>query len=325
MNPFSITVDYIEGQADGTIRVEVKTNNIILYQIPRNSLQNSSSLNSSALNLTDRDDLKKAGIYLLLNRERRTLYIGQADLRSNGDGVLNRMLEAHSDPEIDSWQIAFVLTSSTPSFLGATELNYLEKFFYDEAVKCGCYNLFNRLPPHSGEISPSTKKILNNYTEHAFFLLWHQFRCKIFIPRRSLYSTRTKTTTDGTSGKRAKKAKLPETIIGKTLCLNNPGKNVKATGVMTSVKAILVKADSAVSHENKLPNQKGQKPVADIRQKLIDNGVIVDFVFTQDHEFSSTSTAASVILGQSANGIEMWRGENGATLDSFRKASEPAN
>ena len=83
MNPFSITVDYIEGQADGTIRVEVKTNNIILYQIPRNSPQN-----SSAPNLTDRDDLKKAGIYLLLNCERRTLYIGQADLRSNGDDVL---------------------------------------------------------------------------------------------------------------------------------------------------------------------------------------------------------------------------------------------
>ena len=149
MNPFSITVDYIEGQADGTIRVEVKTNNIILYQIPRNSAQN----------LTDRDELKKAGIYLLLNRERRNLYIGQADLRSNGEGVLNRMLESHSDPEIDSWQVAFVLTSSTPSFLGATELNYLEKFFYDEALRCGRYNLLNKIPPHSGEISPSTKMI----------------------------------------------------------------------------------------------------------------------------------------------------------------------
>ncbi len=94
---------------------------------------------------------------------------------------------------------------------------------------------------------------------------------------------------------------------------------MKATGAMTSVKAILVKASSTISHENNLPNQKGQKPVADIRQKLIDDGVIVDFVFKQDHEFSSTSTAASVILGRSANGMEMWRDENGASLDSFRE------
>ena len=115
------------------------------------------------------------------------------------------------------------------------------------------------------------------------------------------------------------KAKLPETIIGKTLFLNNPGKNVKATGVMTSVKRILVKAGCTVSRENNLPHQKGQQHVAVIRQKLIDDGVIVDFAFMQDYEFSSTSTAASVILGQSANGMEVWRDENGATLDSFRE------
>ena len=304
MNPFSITVDYIEGPVDGTIRVEAKPN-IILYQIPHNSAQN----------LTDRDDLKKAGIYLLLNCERRTLYIGQADLRSNGDGILNRMLEAHSDPEIDSWQVAFVVTSNTQSFLSATELNYLEKFFYDEAVKCGRYNVLNRIPPHSGEISPSTKMILDNYTELAFFLLWHQLRCKAFVVPRRLPDSRTNRTSTGTG----RKAKLPETIIGKTLFLNNPGKNVKAVGVMTSVKAILVEAGCTVSHDNNLPHQKGQKPVAEIRQKLIDDGVIVDFAFTQDHEFSSTSTAASVILGRSANGMEMWRDENGATLDSFRE------
>lgn len=175
MNPFSITVDYIEGPVDGTIRVEAKPN-IILYQIPH----------SSAQNLTDNDELKKAGIYLLLNRDKRTLYIGQANLRTNGDGILKRVLEAHSDPEIDSWQVAFVLTSSTPLFLRATELNYLEKFFYDEAVNCGRYNVLNRIPPHSAEISPSTKMILDSYTELAFFLLWHQLRCKAFVVSRRL-------------------------------------------------------------------------------------------------------------------------------------------
>ena len=96
---------------------------------------------------------------------------------------------------------------------------------------------------------------------------------------------------------------------------------MKATGFMTSVKAILVKAGCTINPENNLPHQKGQGSVAAIRQKLIDDGVIVDFVFSQDYEFSSTSTAASIILGRSANRMNMWRDENGATLDSFRETA----
>ena len=62
----------------------------------------------------------------------------------------------------------------------------------------------------------------------------------------------------------------------------------------------------------------------DLRQELISKGVLVMqaglYQFTQDYTFSSPSTAASVLLGRSANGRVEWKGEDGRTLKELRAA-----
>ena len=63
--------------------------------------------------------------------------------------------------------------------------------------------------------------------------------------------------------------------------------------------------------------QKGQTSSASLRQKLIDDGIIVDCQFISDYEFASTSAAASVILGQSASGMNTWKDENGRKLETL--------
>ena len=54
------------------------------------------------------------------------------------------------------------------------------------------------------------------------------------------------------------------------------------------------------------------------RQELIDLGVLAqqgtDIAFTQDYTFSSPSTAASVVLGRSANGRLEWKDAQGRAL-----------
>jgi hypothetical protein len=54
------------------------------------------------------------------------------------------------------------------------------------------------------------------------------------------------------------------------------------------------------------------------RQELIDLGVLApqdtDHAFTQDYTFSSPSTAASVVLGRSANGRVEWKDAQGRAL-----------
>jgi len=57
------------------------------------------------------------------------------------------------------------------------------------------------------------------------------------------------------------------------------------------------------------------------RQKLIDEGVIVDkgeyLEFADDYIFSSPSTAAVMVMGRNANGLKEWKNKDGKTLKEF--------
>jgi hypothetical protein len=59
------------------------------------------------------------------------------------------------------------------------------------------------------------------------------------------------------------------------------------------------------------------------RQELIELGVLVqkgsDLEFTQDYAFSSPSTAASVVLGRSANGRLEWKDAQGRSLKALHE------
>lgn len=63
-----------------------------------------------------------------------------------------------------------------------------------------------------------------------------------------------------------------------------------------------------------------------LRNQLIADGVIVDGVFVQDHDFSSASTAARIITGRSASGPLMWKTIDGRTygqvMDENKRLSE---
>ena len=169
--PFTISKDFMHGTREGCLRVTAVPH-IILYRIPRDF----------APNLTAEPELKQAGIYLLMNTKTNTIYVGQADSRDNGNGVLGRMLEPHTKKnEIDEWDVGFVLTNGTPTFFGATELNWLEQFFYDEALKAGNYNVLNGNRPHANAVSFSTRTLLNNYVDYAFFLLEEELHCDAFV------------------------------------------------------------------------------------------------------------------------------------------------
>jgi hypothetical protein len=62
-----------------------------------------------------------------------------------------------------------------------------------------------------------------------------------------------------------------------------------------------------------------------LKAALIGNGVIapgpVGLQFTQDYEFSSPSTAATVVQGASANGLTGWKTADGRTLKELQEAT----
>ena len=58
-----------------------------------------------------------------------------------------------------------------------------------------------------------------------------------------------------------------------------------------------------------------------LRQRLIDKSVLRQsgetLAFADDYIFSSPSTAAVMVMGRNANGLEEWKLPNGKTLKEF--------
>ena len=285
--PFTISKDFIHGTEEGCIRVTAVPH-IIIYRIPHDFAQN----------LTSEAELKQAGIYLLLNTKANTLYVGQADSRDNGNGVLGRMLETHTKKkEIDQWDVGYAMTSGTPAFFGATELNWLEQFFYDEAVKTGRYEMLNGNRPHASAVTFSTKTLLNNYTDFAFFLLRVELGCDAFVPAKKTKKIIKKTATAGTpaTDTTPTPATNNEENNEVVLYIDSVKKDVHAEGVVLDGNKMLVRKGSRLSTSSNLLNQKRQDGLEKIRQQLISSGIVVDRVFTTDYVFNSPSTWYSII------------------------------
>jgi ABC-type cobalamin/Fe3+-siderophores transport system ATPase subunit len=92
-------------------------------------------------------------------------------------------------------------------------------------------------------------------------------------------------------------------------------RGVKAKGYLSDSKMIVCKDSETIL--TTVPSC--TKPIINMRKKLIDNNILKlegdKYLFTQNYEFNSVSTAACVILGRNSNGWEMWKNAEGKTLD----------
>ena len=55
-----------------------------------------------------------------------------------------------------------------------------------------------------------------------------------------------------------------------------------------------------------------------LRQKLVEDQIIVDYKFIKDYEFKAPSAASSVVLGRPSNGKLEWKTKNGQVFDEFK-------
>ena len=94
---------------------------------------------------------------------------------------------------------------------------------------------------------------------------------------------------------------------GIRLYLRNYEFDVYARGIYALTNILTVLAGSRVSEGSVLCGGSERT-----RRKLLDDGVIVDRIFTEDHTFKSPSEAASVIYGQHRTGTAVWYTMDGA-------------
>ena len=97
-------------------------------------------------------------------------------------------------------------------------------------------------------------------------------------------------------------------------------KNVVASGYLTPNRIVVLATSEAVLEER--GSAKKWPSVMVQRNKLIEEGGLVQdgdkYVFVKDTEFSSPSSAATVIHGGSANGLTAWVNANGKSLKDLQ-------
>jgi hypothetical protein len=281
----------MDGDPNGRIKCTLANWTGTVYKIPRTELDK----------CKDRDDLSQSGVYFLFGTSDQTgedvVYVGQAGIRKNGEGILYRLQEHRRDPNKDYWTEAVVFTTSNNSF-GPTEISYLENRFTNLASVAKRYVIKNGNDPASGgkptEEKESELEEFIDYAKIAIGVLGH----KIFEPLdeiKYLAEANNKTSIDD----------VPLLYMKRKS--RKSGLNTEARGKQTSEGFVVLK-----NSRIELNISGSIAPCAkEARKKarIDENGVL-----KEDILFRSPSSAAAFVIGASANGLIEWRTADNRTL-----------
>ena len=236
--------------------------------------------------LSSRDDLKRAGVYFLIGRdetESEAAYIGEAE------EVYKRLLQ-HQDK--DFWTEALVFISKDEN-LNKAHIKYLEYTLHKSAIEAARYKILNNNIPNRPAISEAERAVMTEFAENLQLLVG-TMGYKIFehLTKRSI----------------SKQEQYYITAV----------RGAEATSVVTSEGIVVRKGSKiAISEIPSIPQTFHSK-----REKLMNDGIVKDYVFTKDYLFSSPSTAAAVVMGRSANGLIEWKRKDGSTLKDNQPKSD---
>ena len=280
----TIKIFLVDGLPTGRMSAELSNWTGKAYKIPRNRLKD----------CKDRPDLNGTGVYFLFgedNEGNNITYIGEAE------DVLKR-LNNHLR-EKDFWTEVIVLISKDDN-LNKAHIKYLEHHFYLIAKEAGRYVITNETIPALPLISESDEAEMEEFMVNSKLL--------IGTLGHNIFE---KTIERGDTGPYDEKVFYIKAARG-----------ADARMIPTSEGFVVVK-DSEIANPvvKSFPTQ-----VNKIRNTLIENGKIQDrdgkLTLTDDHIFSSASTAASFVMGRSANGLTEWKLKSGITLKEVEGLDE---
>lgn len=276
----TISLYLLNGSVTGTIKYTLPNWTGVIYKIPRTELDACKS----------REDLKQSGVYFLFGKSdedgKSVVYVGQAGVRKNGNGLLGRILEHAKNPEKDYWTEAVAITTTNNSF-GPTEISYLENQFTQLAIKANRYGVKNGNDPNPGNITEEKESELEEFIDYSKIvmgILGH----KVFIPLDEVIDN------------------IPNT---NTIKLYLKKRGAEAIGLLTS-EGIVVSKGSKLSSS---PTPSCPDWLKNLRIEYSDK-ITKDFVLTEDIVFSSPSAASGFCVFGSDNGRISWKTEAGKSL-----------
>jgi hypothetical protein len=279
----TIKIFLIDGDPNGRMSCELSNWSGKAYKIPRIKVKDCS----------DRVDLTNStGVYLLFGKDEEgkdQVYIGEGELILKR---LNQQLNAK-----DFWNEAIVFISKDEN-LNKAHIKYLENRLHDIAKLANRYKLDNFVIPTQSSLSESDRAEMEEFIEYIKMLV-NTLGHKVFDEKREF------------------KPKQKQDVF-----YIKAARGADGQGQPTSDGFVVFKGSKAAG------STVASMPLSflTLRQKLLDEGVLIDKVefleFLEDYIFSSPSTAASIVLGRSANGLIEWKQKNGNTLKEFESSEK---
>jgi len=276
----------MDGDPSGRIKCTLANWTGVAYKIPRTELDKCKG----------RDDLSQSGIYFLFGSSDQTgenvVYIGQAGVRKNGEGILYRLQEHKRNPDKNYWTEAIVFTTSNNSF-GPTEISYLENRFTNMAIATKRYLVKNGNDPTPGNVTEEKESELEEFVDYARIVMG-ALGHKVFEPLAQL--VRTASTADSTTD-----------VDSPTFYITRSGANAQAR--LTS-EGFVVLSGSKIRKDTVPSCPDYAKNVRENNKDYLDGNSVLQ----KDILFKTPSGASAFVLGAPTNGNIEWKTEDGKTL-----------
>ncbi|HBL84731.1 MAG: methionine sulfoxide reductase [Clostridiales bacterium GWF2_38_85] len=278
-NRKNINLFLMDGEPSGRLKCSLLNWTGVGYKIPRTYLAS----------CIDIKYLKQSGVYFLFGtdqNEEPVVYIGQAGIRKNKEGLLYRVKEPHNT--IDYWTDAIMFTTTNDS-LGPTEISFLENRFCKMAIIASRYNVKNANDPSPGNLTEEKEAEMEEFIQYTTLLVG-VLGFKVFEPLIK-----------------------PNPYIVAEPILYFSSKSIEAKAQRTDEGFVVLKG----SQLNSVISKSCPQGTIELRKKyvtIIKNGIV-----TKDVLFSSPSAAAKFIGGSSLSGNEMWKTADGTPLKALNK------
>ncbi|CAN5579779.1 GIY-YIG nuclease family protein [soil metagenome] len=279
----TIRIFLIEGDPNGRMSCELSNWTGKAFRIPRTKVRD----------CIDRKELKGTGVYLLFGRDEQgqdLVYVGEAEV------VLDRLSQHLSQK--DFWHETIVFISKDEN-MNKAHIKFLESRIYELAKSAKRYTVLNEVTPTRSAISEPDQAEMQEFIENIRLLL-------NTLGHRVLEEKRESNT--------------PYTQAKQSFILKGP-RGVDAQGELTS-EGFVVFQGSRASIGTVASFSDGLKQ---LRNRLIAESKLKQsedvLIFTDDFIFSSPSTAASIILGRSANGQTEWKTPSGIVLKQYESVA----
>jgi len=297
----SINLFLMDGDPSGRIKCTLANWTGVAYKIPRTELEKCKG----------RDDLSQSGVYFLFGTSDQTgesvVYIGQAGVRKNGEGILYRLQEHKRNPDKDYWTEAVVFTTSNNSF-GPTEISYLENRFTNLALTAERYSIKNGNEPTLGSITEEKESELEEFLDYAKIVMG-TLGHKVFEPLADVKPI-----------VEPKNENIPESgglLLHMKRKSRKSGQTIEADCKQTVEGFVVLKG----SHIELNDSDSIPPGIKEARQKskIDDDGVLQEDVL-----FKSPSYAAAFVIGGHANGLTEWKTDDGRTLKDIENSGATA-